>query len=347
MRRYLLLGNLPYALPILRPLQAAIRKRGGEAAWFFHGDGAQYLGTDEVLLPDTAAVRRFNPDAVFIPGNWVPHFFPGVKVHVGHGFAVSGKENTFSIRGLFDIYCTLGQYDTPEYSRLSDRMGHFKVIETGWPKLDPLFDPDVRPLEVERDRPVVLYASTFTRRLTSAPYLVDTVREIAKSGRWRWLITLHPKLDSQITRRWRELESDYVRYVNTKDVIPFLKTGDVMVCDTSSIMMEFMTQVRPVVTFRNGSTEPAPHLINVTEPEKLEAAIELALSRPPQLMGRLERYARAIHTQRDGHSSERILDAVERFIADKGLAELHRKPWNIGRKLQMRMRLGYWGPVKP
>ena len=40
MKRYVLMGNLPYALPILRPVQAAIRARGGEPRWFFHGDGA-------------------------------------------------------------------------------------------------------------------------------------------------------------------------------------------------------------------------------------------------------------------------------------------------------------------
>jgi CDP-glycerol glycerophosphotransferase (TagB/SpsB family) len=343
MRRYLLFGNLTYALPILRPPQTAIRKRGGEAAWFFHGDGAQYLGADELLLPDTQAVRRFNPDAVFIPGNWVPHFFPGVKVRVGHGFAVPGKENNFSIRGLFDLYCTLGQRDTPEFGRLSATMGHFKVVETGWPKLDPLFDPDVKPMDVPRDRPIVLYASTFTKRLTSAPYLIDTVRALSSSGRWRWLITLHPKIDPELVRKWRSLEGEYLRYVETKDVIPFLKTGDVMVCDTSSIMMEFMTQVRPVVTFRNGDTEPAPHLINVTEPDQLESAIELALTRPAPLMAELERYAHSICTQRDAHASDRILDAVENFIAGNGYAALRPKPWNIGRKLQMRKRLNYWG----
>lgn len=343
MRRYLLFGNLPYALPILRPLQTAIRARGAQAAWFFHGDGAQFLNSDETLLTDVAAVRRFNPDAVFIPGNWVPHFFPGIKVHVGHGFVVPGKDNNFSIRGLFDIYCTQGDYDTPEFTRLAAQMGHFTVLETGWPKLDPLFDPGVAPLPVEHDRPVVLYASTFTRRLTSAPYLLDTIADLARSGRWRWLVTLHPKLPPDLIQRWRALEGEFLRYVETKDVIPFLKAGDVMVCDTSSIMTEFMTQVRPVVAFRNGNTDPTPHLIRVTEPPQLEPAIELALSHPPELMGHLQRFAQAIHRQRDGHSSERILDAVERFIVENRHTSLRRKPLNIGRKLQMRKRLGYWG----
>ncbi|MGH8236256.1 MAG: CDP-glycerol glycerophosphotransferase family protein, partial [Steroidobacteraceae bacterium] len=218
---YLLMGNLPYALPILRPLQSAMRARNAQVAWFFHGDGAQHLRAGEALLPDTDSVLRFKPDAVFVPGNWVPHFFPGVKVHVGHGFAVPGKRNTFSIRGLFDLYCTLGQHDTPEYTRLSRAMGHFKVIETGWSKLDPLFSPAVAPLDVTRDRPVVLYASTFTKRLTSAPYLLDAVRALSRSGRWRWLVTLHPKLPADLVRRWRALQGEYLQYVETEDVIPF------------------------------------------------------------------------------------------------------------------------------
>jgi CDP-glycerol glycerophosphotransferase (TagB/SpsB family) len=343
MRRYLLFGNLTYALPVLRPLQKAIRQRGGEAAWFFHGDGAQYLTTDELLLQDAAAVRRFKPDAVFVPGNWVPHFFPGVKVRVGHGFAVPGKENNFSIRGLFDMYCTLGQGDTPEFTRLAGTMGHFKAVETGWPKLDPLFDADVGPLEVQHERPIVLYASTFTKRLTSAPYLIETVRRLSQTGRWRWLITLHPKLDRELVRQWRSLESEHLRYVETVDVIPFLKAGDVMVCDTSSILMEFMTQERPVVTFRNRGIKPAPHLIDVTEPERLESAIELALSRPPFLMEHVRHFAQMIYPYRDARSSERVLKAVEEFISRNGYATLRPKPWNIGRKLQMRKRLGYWG----
>ena len=104
-------------------------------------------------------------------------------------------------------------------------------------------------------------------------------------------------------QQWRVLEGEFLRYVETEDVIPFLKSGDAMVCDTSSILMEFLTQVRPVVTFRNRGSLPAPHLINVTETEQLEPAIERALSRPSELMTDIRSYAEAIHTvSRDGRS---------------------------------------------
>ena len=41
-KHYLLYGSERYALAILRPIQAAIRARGDEAAWFFDGPGAEY-----------------------------------------------------------------------------------------------------------------------------------------------------------------------------------------------------------------------------------------------------------------------------------------------------------------
>lgn len=337
MRNYLLMGHEPYAVPILRPLQQRILAGGGRCAWFFHGRGAHLLRADEPCLADARAVMDFKPDAVVTPGNWVPYFFPGIKVEIFHGFGVAGKENNYRIRGMFDLYCTHGASNTPQFQALADRLGHFAVKETGWPKLDPLFDPAVKPLDVPRDRPVVLYASTFTQRLSSAPLLLDTVRRLAASGRWRWLVTLHPKMDPQLVRAWRALEGEHLRYVETEQVIPFLKSGDVMLCDTSSILMEFLTQIRPVVTFRNG--EPGPHLLDVADPAQVEGALERALSRPAELMRQVESYATAIHPYRDGRSSERVLSAIAQFIDEDAAQRLRRKPFNLGRKLQAHLRL--------
>ncbi len=344
-RRYLLYGSESYAVAILRPLQAAIRRAGGETAWFFDGPGADLLDGDERLL-DIDEARRFAPRAVFVPGNHVAHFIPGVKVEIFHGFSVGKRSDTeghFRIRGLFDLYCTQGSTTTKKFEELAQRHGHFHVVETGWPKIDPLFHDD-GTADHWRDGfagavPLVLFASTFTRSLTAAPHLFPKIRELAAGGRWNWLVTLHPKMDPEIVREYRELEGPRLRFVENRDVLSALKAADVIVSDTSSIVPEFLMQHRPAVTFRN--RRPGPQLIDIQDPAQLEAALERAVSRPPELMAQIEAFTAAVHPYRDGRSSERVLAATEEFI------ELHRqrlrpKPWNAWRKFKVRRRLDYW-----
>ena len=65
---------------------------------------------------------RFNPIAVFVPGNWVYDFFPGVKVEVFHGYPMKKRiekiDDHFTLRGWFDIYCTQGKSSTPYFTYL-------------------------------------------------------------------------------------------------------------------------------------------------------------------------------------------------------------------------------------
>ncbi|MBS3755630.1 MAG: hypothetical protein KGY56_08020, partial [Desulfobacterales bacterium] len=99
-----------YSLSILRPLQNAIIARGEREAWFFDPgiDAAPWLASDERLLLTVSEVKAYNPDAVFVPGNVVPDFFPGLKAQVFQGLAKDfvGKKWHYRIRGFFDLYCT-------------------------------------------------------------------------------------------------------------------------------------------------------------------------------------------------------------------------------------------------
>src|SRR5690606_101503 len=128
-RHFLLYGSERYALAILRPLQDAIRARGDETAWFFDGPGADELRPDEKLLTHTRQVRDFAPEAVLTSSNAVPHFFPGVKVEVFHGFD-AGKPRHIYIRGFFDLYCTTGPRDTDAFTQKAGELGHFAVRQT-------------------------------------------------------------------------------------------------------------------------------------------------------------------------------------------------------------------------
>ncbi len=340
MRSYLLFVSQLYSFSILRPIQEVIRQRGDNAAWFVVGPWKQSVRPDEQLLETVSQVKKYDPEAVFVAGNVVPGFFPGIKVQVFHGFHVrkrSSDRGHYRIRGFFDLYCTQGPDTTRYFEELAEKHRHFRVVETGWPKMDPLFTKTF--LRRSNRRPVIFFASTFTPRLSAAIPLRETIRTLADTGEWQWIVHFHPKMDGAVVDSYRAMQNENLTFIETDDTIPLLQQADVMVSDTSSIVSEFCLRQKPAVTFRN--RRPGPHLLNITEPSGLRSAIEQALSKPAALMTAIREYTQHIHPYRDGRSSARVLAATDQFIAqgDHGLV---RKPLNLVRRLKMRKMLGYY-----
>ncbi|WP_373001433.1 CDP-glycerol glycerophosphotransferase family protein, partial [Marinobacter sp.] len=267
-------------------------------------------------------------------------------VEVFHGMARNKRGHSsedesdhYRIRGWFDLYCTHAERDTAKFSELAEKHRHFSVAHTGWPKLDPLLSQPVRgPRLREADEPpVVFYASTFSRSVTSAPALVEKIGELSRSGRWRFIVTLHPKMDPQVVEQYRKLAGDNLRFVESdEDLLPILPQADVMLCDTSSIMFEFMFLDRPVVTYR--TKMPGPYLIDVDDIGEVEAALSKAMEYPVELMEATRELCNDLHSFRDGCSSVRVMDAVDDFLENQQ-GRLRRKPLNIVRKLKVRRRL--------
>lgn len=344
-KRYLFFASLTYAYAILRPLQDEIRRRGDEAAWFFEPSCPDMLLPGERRLRTIKEVMEYDPIAVFAPGNWIYDFFPGVKVAVFHGYPMKKRiekiDDHFTIRGWFDIYCSQGESSTPYFKELEAKHGFFKIYETGWCKVDSFFGPS-RPAVPERARPVVLYSPTFTRGISSAWDLLPELRKLTAEKPWDWIITFHPKLtDHQLIADYEQLaaERPNVTFSRVNDGLPTFLKSDVMLCDSSSIMVEYMMLDKPVVTFRN--THPGDFLIDVQEPEQVGPAIEKALTHPRELMENIRRYTTYHEPHRDGLNSARVLDAVDDFIANyKG--RIRKKPLNLFRKLKLRWRLRYF-----
>ena len=134
----------------------------------------------------------------------------------------------------------------------------FRVYETGWPKADTYFSPEVQR-KPQNDHPVVLYPPTFTRNVCSAPHLMAEIDRLAKTHPWDWVITFHPKLtDPGIIAGYKRIaeENENVIFYEGSDKMPLLQQADVMLCDSSSIILEFMFLDKPVVTFRNSHPGP-------------------------------------------------------------------------------------------
>ncbi|WP_448211275.1 CDP-glycerol glycerophosphotransferase family protein [Colwellia sp. MEBiC06753] len=337
-RRILLYIALDYSFTILRPIQQAAKARGDEVKWFVNGDqvNLDFFAADEQRLTTLDDVVAYKPDAVFVPGNMVPDFIPGIKVQVFHGFNVQKREGGhFKIRDCFDLYCTQGPNTTGPFSALAEKHQYFSVKETGWPAIDTLF---AAPPAVN-DKPVVLLCSTFSKNLTCAPHLFEQVKKLSEQGNWRWLVQFHPKMDKQIVEQYKSIQHQYLQFIETDNVIPLLQQADVMVCDTSSVMAMFLLLSKPVVTFK--TAKPQPYLLDFEQPELLEEHIELALSKPPELMAHIEQFKQETHPYTDGKSGQRVLAAVDELLSGVNVAK-KAKPLNIWRKLKMRYKFNYW-----
>lgn len=350
MADYLLFATERYALPILQPLAQALQAAGhGVHAWFVDGAASARL-PEPVRMVGLREAVALRPRAVFSAANWVPPFVSGAKVQLFHGFNVEKRDDArghFRVRGLFDLYCTQGPATTAPFVELAARHRHFAVVETGWPKLDPLFRDDddgaAAALRAPANgRPVVLFASTFTERLSAAPHLFEAIAaEIARGDRY-WLLTLHPKCPPALFERYRTLEGPNAAFFETEQLVAAQRAADVLVADTTSVVSEFVVQRKPVVTFRNRA--PKPHMLDFDEASALPQMLQRAFAPTPQLQAALAAYADAIHPLRDGHASERVIAASEDLLAGR-LGPLRSKPWGGRlRALQIRRELGYWGP---
>ncbi|WP_462157255.1 CDP-glycerol glycerophosphotransferase family protein [Pseudoalteromonas sp. GB56] len=347
-KRYLMYISQNYSYAILRPLQQQIRTHGGEVKWFLEGTevNPDFLAEDEQQLHSIDDIKAWNPHATFAPANILPTFFPGKKVAVFHGFDAGklnsrGKNDHFTIRGCFDLYCTQGPNTTGPFAQQAKEMGFFRVRETGWTMLDPLFsDITNNPYKSEADtRPTLLICSTFSKRLSLAPKLIEQVKQLRDSGKYRILVQFHPKMATEIVDQYKAMQDDTLTFIETDNVIPLLQAADVMLCDTSSILLMFLLLRRPVVTFNNQA--PGPHILNVTEADEVEAAIDHVLTQPAPLMQEIEAFCQQLHPYQDGLSSQRVLEATNDLIDTDG-KELKRKPLNIIRQFRMRKKLGYW-----
>ena len=346
-KRYLFFASLSYSYPILRPLQEEIRRRGDEVAWFLEDTCLDLLTSDEKRLNTIDEVMQYNPIAIFAPGDYIYDFFPGVKVRVCHGYPIykrgGNTETHFKIRGWFDIYLTSGESSTPIFYNLEKKHGNFKVYETGWSKVDAIIN--AKNNASKRDissLPTIFVATTFTSYVSALSILYPIISKLVKEREWNWKITMHPKLnDPELKQRYSQLaqDNDNVEFYPVTPNPDVMADSDVMLCDSSSIILEYMLLDKPVVTYRN--TTPGKHLINVENINEIEEAIEKALTRPDDLMKSITKYIEFHERHKDGLNCQRILNAVDDFVGNHQ-SKMKKKPLNLFRKLKLRKRLNYW-----
>lgn len=340
--RILLFCENRYAIDILNPLQEYVTDNNlpHEVMWYIH---KPKISTFEYAskVRWTNSIQEaydFSPEAVFVPGNIVPYYLPGVKIQVFHGYAAEKKDH-WIIRRYFDTYFTQGPYFTSHFKALSEEYGDFEVVETGWPKQDWI-KRNLHTYDAERQslldstgrKSIILYAPTFSPKLTSLPLegMKERLGELAEHNDALVVMKFHP-----LTRK--EWADEYRAWAESKDNVIFVNQGenitkyqlmsDVLISDTSSTVYEFLLLSRPVITVRTIAKDI--YWENTATPDGLEEAYRRAMN-DPEAIARRQWIVDNYDPYLDGHVCERMLNAAADYIRRHGVPSKRRL--NLWRK---------------
>lgn len=340
--KYLFFVTKPYSFSILEPIQKAISESNCGTVKWFSASSASNFSCPGDQLKSNEEVQDFNPDVVLVPGNIIPHFWPGLKVQVFHGLDEEVK-GFYNITGFFDLYCTNGPVMTEKFSKIAKQKKHFLVIETGWPKLDPVYNEKwdfnnqkdflINQHGFNPELPVLLYAPTFPAKYTSGPDLLDSIKNL-NNGKYNWIIKFHPLMDKTVQENYKQLENENFRVVEDLNILPIMAGSDLMITDTSSVAYEYLSFDRPLITFKAiARKDKGINIINTTD---LPPAIERSLNNPDEYSSKRASCLQEIHPYSDGNSSNRMLQAIAEIIEKGLLNDLKQKPLNFIRKYQIR-----------
>ena len=281
--RIVLFCENKYAIDILYPLHQEAEDEGvNDILWYVHEKRIpDFPLKDKVKWTNSIQkVYDFFPEAVYVPGNIVPYYLSGVKIQIFHGYAAEKKDH-WVIRRYFDTYFTQGPYFTRKFKQLSLKYGDFEVLETGWTRQDwischrsDFANEKVELLEKYDKKQIVLYAPTFSPKLTSLPLIKDALIKLAKEKDILLMMKFHPLTSQLWIDEYRQLaeEHDNIIFVDDFSVTKYMLMADVMISDTSSTIYEFLLLNKPVITLRAISKDI--YWKDIQDPKELSDAFE-------------------------------------------------------------------------
>ena len=334
-----------YAISILSPLQTEADKTDKHTVlWFVDARNiTDFPLKNEVnWTHNMQEVYDFSPEAIFVPGNIVPYYLPGVKAEIFHGYAAEKKDH-WVIRRYLDMYLTQGPFFTKPFQQLALKYKDFEVVETGWPRQDWIFenlhtfDQNRNQLLTEHQRKqIVLYAPTFSPSLTSLPFIKEALQKLTEEKDIVLLLKFHPLTKKEWVDEYRKLanENEHIVWIDDHNITKYILMCDLMISDTSSALYEALLLDKPVITYRNVATDQ--YWLDISDVNQLSEAYDDAQSEKYKTKRRwiIDNYDPYL----DGKVAQRMFAAVEDYISRHGVPA--ERKLNFWRKYQSIKKFG-------
>lgn len=328
-----------YSYGILEPIRNVLIEKKYEYIWFITKNLAEdFPYKSENFTTDIKELIAYKSDAIFVPGNYVPHYLRGLKVQVFHGLA-GEKRAHFKIRHFFDLYLTQGPYFTKRFNELKNKYKDFDVIETGWSKLDK-YGENKETINIEKAnllkthnaKTLILYAPTFNEEMISAPHLVDEFEKLAANKDYLIVVKFHVITSKENIEPYENLEKKYPNLIISREpnITQLMIMSDILISDTSSVVYEFQLLDKPVLTFKSQAENI--EWDNTTEYTNLSERVNENLIQD-NFKGNRQKTIANYHPYNDGKSSLRMIEAVEKLISEKGVPK--KRKVSLSRKFKI------------
>ena len=175
----------------------------------------------------------------------------------------------------------------------------------------------------------MLYAPTFSPKITSLPLIKDALIKLAKEKDILLMMKFHPLTNKEWIDEYRQLadEHDNMIFVDDISVTKYLLMADVMISDTSSTIYEFLLLNKPVITLRAISKDI--YWKNIDNPEELCDAFE-QVQHDEKIISLRRWVIENYDPYTDGDVARRMLEGARDYIRRNGVPR--KRKLNLWRK---------------
>ncbi len=225
----------------------------------------------------------------------------------------------------FDTYMFTSEHEV-KYAETKDIMCGVPI---GFPKIDPMFNGQItneqldklrNELGLSKEKLTVLFTATWDKSNYSAiDKWIDRVNELKAD--FNVLVTVHQWTTPAKVEKLKRTTT----FIEDKNILPYLLLADVMIADISSIIAEFNSLDKPIITFRIpafkrltdeiiGMLDEMTYRIDTFD--ELKPMLKRALDNPNELSEARTRYNKLMFDELDGKASERALHVIESYRKD-------------------------------
>jgi CDP-glycerol glycerophosphotransferase (TagB/SpsB family) len=261
------------------------------------------------------------------------HMFPSsniLKIGLRHGAYHFKQFIDKSKYNRFDLYLFTSDKELEEAQKLGIKNG----IAVGFPKIDDLHNGNLNENEIKKLKKslsfvhdkTLLFTATWNKSGMSAVDLWYDKLKIL-SNDYNILVTLHPFTESKYVEKLKN--EKYLYFIENENVNPFLKIADLLIGDTSSIIGEFCSLDKPIITFKiSTQSRMNPEVMSaldsisfrVSDFEELRRTLPVAFEKPDIHSKERLKFNSLIFSELDGRAGQRAANSITDFLEKRGIS---------------------------